>query len=72
MVSGVCVSLTLSRVGFLSAWEAAMLGEDVLVLAKVAGEKAEIFFLHFCNIWMDFWGSEGLFFHSSFLKKEIL
>lgn len=38
-----------------------MLGENVLVLAKVAGEKAEFLFLHFCNIWMDFWGSEGLF-----------
>lgn len=50
MVSGLGVNLTLSRVGFLSVCETAMLGEDALVLAKVAGERAEIIFLHFGNI----------------------
>lgn len=34
---------TLSGVGFLSAREAAVLGEDTLVLAKVAGGRADLF-----------------------------
>lgn len=29
---------------------------EALLLAKVAGEMAEITLCNICNIWMDFWG----------------
>lgn len=61
----------LLRLSFLSASEAAMLGEYVLALAKAAEKRTGFyfFFLYFWYVQMDFWGVDVLSFPHNLYEK---